>query len=546
MARILVLGVGIVVVAAAAWGWYVAREPALLPVTLPDLSRSDAPVRRQILDQHAVVSAKLATRAPRADRAEAFGRLGMLLHAAEYLDAAEAAYRNAELLAPKVTRWTYFLGHVYRGRGDTARAIEAFARVVERQPADVAALVWLGRLHLDAGQPDAAEPLFVRAQDRAPRAVAVLAGLGQVALARRDYAHAARLFEEALSIDSGAASLYAPLAAAHRGLGDPDKAETLQRRWRNTEVPLADPLLDELATLLRSAAAYDARGVRALESGRYAEAAEIFRQGLALASAESPMARSMRHKRALALHLAGDVSGATRELEAAIRLAPATGRDEPAARAHYALAIITAAHGHDSRAIDLLARAVAYDERYVQAYTVLGDLERRRGRFEASLAHYRMAVDLDPMAAAARLGYGLALVRLGRYVEARAWFEEAVRAQPDRPELAHALARLLAAAPDARARDGRRAMMIAARLLDAEQRTDYGETMAMALAEAGQYEQAAALQREVLEAVVRAGLDGDVRRMRANLARYLRRQSCRTPWPVDDAIHRPGPPAPGL
>lgn len=546
MRRILGFGIGIVTVAAAAWSWYAGREPALLPVTLPDLSRSDEPVRRQILDEHAVVMAKLEAHAPRAERAEAFGRLGMLLHAAEYLDAAEAAYRNAETLAPQVTRWAYFLGHVYRGRGDTARAIEALARVVERQPADVAALVWLGRLYLDSGQPDAAEPLFVQAQRHAPRAVAVLAGLGQVALARRDYGRAASLFEEALSIDPKAASLWAPLAAAHRGLGDPDKAEALQRRWRNTEIPLADPLSEELGTVLRSAAAYDVRGVRALESGRYAEAAEIFREGLTLAPRESPIARSMRHKRALALHLAGDVSGATRELEEAIRLAPASGRDEPAAQAHYALAIMTAAQGRDDRAVELLMRATRYDEQYVQAYTVLGDLERRRGRFEASLAHYRTAVDLDPMAAAARLGYGLSLVRLHRYVQARAWLEEAVRAQPDRPELAHALARILAAAPDARARDGRRAMTIAARLLDAERRTDYGETMAMALAEAGQYEQAAAVQQEVLEAATRARLDRDVRRMRANLARYLRRQPCRTPWPADDAIHRPGPPAPGL
>ena len=51
----------------------------------------------------------------------------------------------------------------------------------------------------------------------------------------------------------------------------------------------------------------------------------------------------------------------------------------------------------------------------------------------------------------------MGLVRLGRYQEARDRLERDVQAFPDQLGFAHALARLLSAAPDDRVRDGARA-----------------------------------------------------------------------------------------
>jgi hypothetical protein len=66
--------------------------------------------------------------------------------------------------------------------------------------------------------------------------------------------------------------------------------------------------------------------------------------------------------------------------------------------------------------------------------------------------------------------------------------------------------------------------------------------MAMTLAELGEFVEAAALQRGVLDAARRAGLAADVRRMTANLRRYEQGRPCRTPWEDDDPMHAPGPP----
>jgi hypothetical protein len=98
----------------------------------------------------------------------------------------------------------------------------------------------------------------------------------------------------------------------------------------------------------------------------------------------------------------------------------------------------------------------------------------------------------------------------------------------------HALARLLAAAPDDRVRDGRRAMKLVDDLLKQQQSIELGETSAMTLAELGQYKQAAAVQRDVMTAAERAGLRDVVRHMSENLRLYERGQPCRTPFAQDE------------
>jgi tetratricopeptide (TPR) repeat protein len=155
---------------------------------------------------------------------------------------------------------------------------------------------------------------------------------------------------------------------------------------------------------------------------------------------------------------------------------------------------------------------------------------RHVGRAQPALAHYKEAAALNPRSMPAQLGYALALADLHRYQDARAWLTEAVERHPDQPELAHALARLLAAAPDDRVRDGRRALAIVQDLLKDQKGTDLGETMAMAFAELGDYDRAAGVQRGVIAAARDAGLQQAVNRMDENLRLYEQHRPCRTLW----------------
>ena len=86
------------------------------------------------------------------------------------------------------------------------------------------------------------------------------------------------------------------------------------------------------------------------------------------------------------------------------------------------------------------------------------------------------------------MGQALALVQFRRYQDARDRLSGGRECLPAERAFAHALARLLAAAPDDRVRNGQRALTLVQDMLRNQQPTpDVGETMAMALAEVGQY-----------------------------------------------------------
>ena len=130
----------------------------------------------------------------------------------------------------------------------------------------------------------------------------------------------------------------------------------------------------------------------------------------------------------------------------------------------------------------------------------------------------------------AHVGYAMTLAHLGRFREARDHFEAALRAEPASVVFTHGLARLLVTAGDARVRDGARAMTLVESLVRQGRTLDLGETMAMALAEIGQFERAAAVQRDLLTAARQAGLAPVVARIERNLGRYERRQPSRVSW----------------
>jgi tetratricopeptide (TPR) repeat protein len=520
----------------------------MLDVMLPDLSRMDPSVQEQVRQGYqSLLETIKKPGASTEERGRAYGSVGMLLQAGEYYDAAEPAYLNAQVLMPQEPRWPYFLAHLYKSEGDTAKSIAAFSRVLEISPNDVPTLIWLGRGYLDQGQAEKAEPLFERARQLAPMAPSVLVGLGQAALARRDFARAASTLEEALKLDPSLQSVHSPLAMAYRGLGDTTKAEEHLKLWKNTEVLVPDPFRQELDLALESGLSYELRGVRSLEARDFKAAAEFFKKGVDITPGTSALGRSLRHKLATAMYMQGDVRGAVKWFEETLRMAPGNGIDETAAKAHYSLGVLMASSGRGQDAISHLSAAVSFSPNYVEAYQALADALRRSGRIEQSMTQYAEALRINPKAADARFGYGMALVRLGRYREARDWFDEASRLHPDRQDFPYALARVLAAAPDDRVRDGQRSQAIVEHLLKTGKTIDLGETMAMALAERGQFAEAVAIQRSLIQASIRSELDGVTKRLTANLLRYERQQPCRMPWANDDPIHSPGPAVdPGL
>lgn len=494
------------------------------PTTLPDISSMAAPVREQLQSQFERLEIARRTAAvSNADLAVLSGEMGRLLLAAEAFADAEPYLVSARQLAPDDVRWTYYLAHVYRARGESMRAAALFEAVLKSRPQDVAALNWLGNAYLEQGRPDAAEPLFEQARTQMPNAAAPHLGLGRVALARRDHARAIEHFEQVLSLEPAATAAHYPLAMAYRAIGNAQQAEAHLLQRGDVEAATPDPLMQELAGLLRSPAAYESRGMRALDGRDFAGAVSQFRQGVELA----PDSLALRHKLATALLLVNDVPAAVGELEEILRRAP------DFSEAHYSLGVLDLGAGRLDQALVRFTAAVRGDSAYLPARLQLANTLRARGRFQAALDHYAVVIDRDPRLEEARFGYAVTLMRLRRYADARRHLLEAVRLFPGQPGFVNALARIYAAAPDVGVRDGPGARALADQLVSSGATLETAETMAMALAETGEFASAAKWQRDAIAVATRAGLVELAARMTDNLRLYERRQPCRTPWRDD-------------
>ena len=500
---------------------------ALTPLTLPDLARLDASVQQQVRDQHAALAAVLERKDGDSSRtAEAFGSIGKLLLAAEYTTEAETAFLNAQMLGPSDMRWPYYLGHVYRLRQEPSRAIPMFERALALAPEDVPSLIWLSELHLAGGNAAAADPYLRRALAKQPDSAAAVSRLGRVALAARDYPQAIEHLERALLLKPDASGVHYALGMAYRGAGQTGKAEMHLRQGTDAgSLDPPDPLMDQVSGLLQNAATYEARGMEALDARNWAAAVENLRQAAAL----SPQNAVTRLNLGTALSLAGDGVAARRELLEAVRLAP------DLAKAHFGLAVLAQDEGRWDEALDRFSAAVRYQPDFVDAHYAFAEALRRTGGADEAVAHYREVLRLNAAASQARFGQAMALVRLRRYAAARDTLAEAVQIHPEQPGFPHALARLLAAAPDSQVRDGQRALMLM-QPLASQPGAAVRETMGMVFAELGRFEEAAEWQQRAIAAARDSGQGELAGRMQDNLDLYRRREPCRTPWRDDDPV----------
>ena len=494
-------------------------------LTLPDFSGMKAPVRSQMETQFSSLKALVANpRAPRDDLATAYGNAGKLLMAANFLDAAETCFLNAQALSPTEGRWPYYLGHLYKGKGPIEKSVSSFDRALTLMPNDIATMIWLGEADLAAGQSDAADDVFAKALARQPSAAAAWSGAGRTALAKRNYRRAVDQLTKALELDPKATKIHYSLAMAYRGLGDTTRAEAHLAQRGDVDTRPADPLMREIDVLLQSAEAYNIRGGAELDAGHWQAAASDFRKGLEL----DPNDPSLRHRLGTALYQMGDVSGAREQFERVLRTSP------DYTQSRYSLGVLLSEAGRYPEAIEHFASALQREPDFVDARIQMAEALARTSRPEEALAEYARALALDPTNSDAAFGRAMALIRLHRYAEARDRLTEVLDAHPDEPLFSHALARVLAAAPDGRVRDGHRALQLVDRLIKGQQTIELAETTAMALAEVGRYREAVEVQREALTAATSASLPLVERHIRENLRLYESGQPCRTPFADDE------------
>lgn len=430
-----------------------ANEPPDLPA--PDLSTLEPAVARQLAEVWDLTLATLnEASATDTEKAGAWWEMARTYHSYELLEAAEVCYRRAGALDTGIGDWVYYLGHVAVARGDLEGAVRHFSEALTVIPDDLALLVHLADALIELDRLPAARELLERAEELAPRTPVVWARLGELALAEGNHQEAVDRLTAVLEAVPRASRLEHALGMAYRGLGDIEAAREHLARRGEVGVAPTDPRMEELAGLQVGERVHLLRGRKAYRAGSYAEAAQEFR---AAVEAKPDSVRA-RVNLSAALTELGDTSGAAEELLEAVALDPAN------ATARFNLA-------------SLLAAA---------------------GRHQQAIVHFSATVGQQPEDEEAWIGEAKSWIALDDFAQAVERLETAVAIMPRSGELAFALGRLLAAAPDRSVRDGQRAFDLASRVFEVLRTAEYAGLMALAQRELGQCAEAAQFLDELI------------------------------------------------
>jgi tetratricopeptide (TPR) repeat protein len=497
-----------------------ALRSELFPLIQPDLSGLDAVVEDQLRQAREEMVAAIADPTAGVDRlAAAYGTLGQLYHAYELLEAAESCYINANLLAPQNFRWIHLLADVARLEGDLEDAAARYEAAWSLQPYDFAALVRLGETYAELGRAEDAENAFKSALALSPGSPSAMAGLGHLALERRDFGDAVMYFQAALRSAPDANRLHYSLAMAYRGLGDMEAARRHLEQRGTVGVRPLDPVVDQLQVLTEGERVHLVRGRLAYASGRYQEAADEFAAAVA---ADPRSARSLVNL-GTALGQLGDLDAAIEKYQEALAIEP----DQTTA--HFNLGSTLVKRQRATEAIPhlkVVLKATPYD---AEAHLLLARALVASGDDWASLEHFRQAAELDPANVDAVTGGAAALVRLRQFVRAKSVLDAGHKRIPDSGEIAFALARLLAACPDAQVRDGELALELAQAIYTARPNPRHAQLVAQALAELDQCGDAAMWQQKVVDAAIEDGATEFLEALNADLDRYRGDSPCRMP-----------------
>lgn len=470
----------------------------------------------------------------------------------ELHDAAAACLDQLRALAPADFQWAYFKLLLHIALGDLEAAQASAEEALSIRPDDPPTLIRLAELHVAAGDVEAAEAAYEAAIEAYPESATARVGLGYIALERDDPAKALQTFQEVAASQPEGSEANHHVGLAYRALGDADRAAEAWRLNQDVLIPMYDPLLERLRPLEEDVTLPLDRAVAAAAEGDHERAVTLYEEILATNEADD----EAHFRLAGSLLALGDAGRGEGHLRRAIDLSP----EHPGA--HFALAMLLAREGrrtegaqHLERAVDLapenlswrlqraqvrassgntagaveeLEQIVAQDPGMVEARRMLSAVLVGAGRTEEAAVQLQALVALTPDDLQARFNLGLMLFETGRYADARRTLDDTLGRFPGDVATRHLLARLLAVSPDDAVRDGARAVDLAQSVVDEQPALDHLETLAMALAEAGRFDDAVTWQQRALEAERQVAGGNSPQRL-DRLALYQARQPLRAP-----------------
>jgi tetratricopeptide (TPR) repeat protein len=184
--------------------------------------------------------------------------------------------------------------------------------------------------------------------------------------------------------------------------------------------------------------------------------------------------------------------------------------------------------GKPEEALKYCAMAVQLNDRSADSHNGLGVVLAELGRYDEALKEFSEAARRDPRSGAPYFQSGRVLLKQGRDAEAVAQFDEALQREPENVRWLIYIARVLAADRNTPGRNGGEALELARRAarLAGGQATVL-DTLAMACAETGQFDEAVQRARQALAAALASGSREDATNIQRRLERYEQHQPAR-------------------
>ena len=204
--------------------------------------------------------------------------------------------------------------------------------------------------------------------------------------------------------------------------------------------------------------------------------------------------------------------------------------------AHTNLAEAFFQKGRMDEAIEHSQKALQIDPNQGVAHSALGLALLQKRRLGEAVAHLEKALEITPNAAA-HSNLGVALMQAGRIDEALAHYQKAVELNPQAIDAQSNMAWALATWPEARIRDGKKAVVLAERAdaLTENQNVRVNITLAAAYAEAGRFADAVKTAQRALQLALAQGNTARIDSIRAQIELYQSGSLFRDP---------PSPPSP--
>ena len=170
------------------------------------------------------------------------------------------------------------------------------------------------------------------------------------------------------------------------------------------------------------------------------------------------------------------------------------------ASVYFNRAVEWAAKKDYDRAIADYAEAIAINPQYREAFNNRGNAHRNKRDYDLAIADYDAAIRINPKRGLYHRNRGNVLMDKRDYEKALASFNEAIRLDPNDADANDSAAWLMASAPDAKLRNGKRAVELAQKACELTQwkNGSYVDTLAAAFAEAGDYAEAVRREQQAL------------------------------------------------